>query len=309
MRALLLLVGCFDFAHLSSQYGQTSDGGSADMSVPVSDGASSDGAGAQDLAQGGADLTVPVTIGAIRLSSNSATGMHNSSATAEFYDANAPQPMPQGVSCTEMSAGSCVALSCPISMVDLSPAPGPDMATTAIPPNAGTITVTGTMPSFTLNPGLFGLYTPYSNATVSFFGGGETLTFQASGGTVPAFTQTLLAPNQVQLIVPGGAGQIISRASDFTVMWSGGSGEMQLIVSSLVDAGASIVCNVSASAQSMVIASTLLSQLPAGMAFLGVDTSERKSFAVGQWQIGISASINAVFSGSGGTANANLLLQ
>jgi hypothetical protein len=308
MRALVLLVGCFDFAHLSSQYGQVADGGNADLSVALSDGAI-DAAGAQDLAQG-ADLTpAPLNVGVINLAVNSATGAHNSVATVTFYDVNIPQPMTVS-NCTRTTAGSCIVESCPITGYDLLPAPGPDMAG-VIPPTAGTITVTGTTPTLTLNPGLDGTYTPYVNASASIFGGGENLDFQATGtgGQVGSFTQTLTAPNQVQLVAPGGAGQTISRAGDFTVTWTGGSGEMQLILSPMAMPGTTLICNVSAMAQSMVIAGALLSQLPAGMAALGVGTSQRKMFSVGAWFIGIEASINGVFSGSGANAAGNLMLQ
>jgi hypothetical protein len=302
--AAVCAAGCFDFAHLSSQYGRSSDGGADDLSVTV-DG---DGGSVDDLSgASSADLTPPVVnYGTILLATNFATNVHNSFASAIFFDPSSPE-ITTGSTCTRATAGSCVVEVCPPPPMDLGPAP--DMASTAQPPNAGTITVSGTMPSFTLNPGLDGTYTPYINMTMSLFGGGENLTFQATGGDVPAFTQTLLAPAQVQLISPGAPGQTISRASDYTATWTGGSGELQLVLTPASGPQTNLVCNVSAGAASVVIASSLLMQLPMGSTALLVQTSQRKSFFVGVWRIGLSAAINGVFSGSGGTSSATFTLQ
>jgi hypothetical protein len=214
--------------------GQGEDGGSSgspDGSASSTDGGagahdggtsgnSDAGKGAQD---GGADAG-PVKYGTVTLtqSYNAGTKAYAYTAYAAFGATSGP-PGPSG-SCTTVMDGACKVTECgPIVAVD---GGAPVDAGVVTPPNAGTITLNGPVLKAPIllavdGTGLYGVKLGSSQA----FGAADTFSFDAVGGTVPAFSTTLTAPALLTVTAPVPGGNTLysfPRDQDLVVQFTGG---------------------------------------------------------------------------------------
>jgi hypothetical protein len=129
-----------------------------------------------------------------------------------------------------------------------------------------------TMSAGTQN-GVMNVYTTNSQQDSMFkWAGGDTLTFTAAGGTVNAFSGTVVAPDLMQNITPilsTMTATSVPANSDFTVGWTAGTTSG---VASSVFVGAmkgmtpdgSIYCNGMDSAGSITVPQTLLANMTSG---------------------------------------------
>jgi hypothetical protein len=122
-----------------------------------------------------------------------------------------------GDACTtpQSFGASCIAITC-------SPLPL-DAGVTY--PTAGTLTLTGGIFDAGINvaPVGEGVYAYSQPTATSSFAPGDILGVAASGGAVPAFSQTIVGPGCVTLTPPsmGDAGTSVSTGQDLTLTWSG----------------------------------------------------------------------------------------
>lgn len=102
------------------------------------------------------------------------------------------------------------------------------------------------------------------------FAGGETLEFTATGGTLPGFTsKRLVAPSRVTLTSPvrDGDGVVsVSRGSDLTLRWTGGTEGVVGVALSATDPSTDtrtyISCEFARGASTGVIPASILASLP-----------------------------------------------
>lgn len=126
--------------------------------------------------------------------------------------------------------------------------------------SAGTITVSGGTHPVTLVPAY-----DYQESPMSLWNGGETLRFDATGGDIPAFSGTLVAPNRITLT---NVLAVVDRSRDLVLAWTGGgSGQLSLNASVKTGPMSDVVltCQLAASAGRGTIAAELLSRFPAGV--------------------------------------------
>jgi hypothetical protein len=179
--------------------------------------------------------------------------------------------LPSDVVCAEETYGACKVTKCP---VDSEMEPEPLAPPSGALLDAGTITMTADVGSFSrtgmptkANHG----YTFDSNGTLS---GGELVTISATGGTISAFTGKIQMPLAPLLLMPslaGSQGAIdvpVARTADFTFSWDarGASDRLTLVVSNpLGDTGQPwLSCNFDAPAGTGTFQVGALSQLPVG---------------------------------------------
>lgn len=299
----LVASGCFDFESLSS---------GLDAGLPDGDGAVDANVMADlepDLGMP-ADLPPPdlgpevVRTGTVFVSQSQfeASSMTFSSTTgyANFFigpGGTAASPCTY----TSTTLPSCQIVHCPkpdLGMFDMADST-PDMAVSSVP-HAGTITASGfsgTPSSFSLTPGPGGVYSLF-NVNASLWVGGETLTIDAAGGDVPAFNQTLVAPSQIRVTSPvASAVTPLHQGDSLTLAWKGGTfGEA--VVTFTADGSAelvSMICTASASAQTLTIPSTTVSQLPVGSTVnIGISSRSLKVSTVEGWPLNLQVTSNAV---------------
>ncbi len=105
------------------------------------------------------------------------------------------------------------------------------------------------------------------NSTGSFLVPGNYTITGNGGADVGSFSGTITIPALSTLVSPANNGTA-TRANGMTVTWTGGSGELQILVNSCSDSscknGASAVCIVPATLQSFTIPPYVLEALPAG---------------------------------------------
>jgi hypothetical protein len=114
-------------------------------------------------------------------------GHHFTQTSAAFWRASVPSTAPNP--CEVRTYGACTVATCPSTPAD--PAPPSTAA-----PDAGAISLTAAAASYTktLNPyAAYGAYETDVDTTVEFLGG-ESVSFSASGGEIPAFSGTIAMP-------------------------------------------------------------------------------------------------------------------
>ncbi|MBS2032925.1 MAG: hypothetical protein JST54_33945 [Deltaproteobacteria bacterium] len=157
---------------------------------------------------------------------------------------------------------SCTIIVCPSAL--------PDGGVVAEAPatNAGTITISTSDSAAAPGPiEIVPIDGGYSKAVLGteFFESGDTITFVAGGGPVPAFQGTVTAPSPISLIPPNvDGGPIIDRANDFSIDWDvvgPPNGQVQLTVANGLT---SARCVFDASAGTGTIPAAVLQQVPAG---------------------------------------------
>lgn len=165
--------------------------------------------------------------------------------------------------------------------------------------SAGAITITGAAQPIMLMPAADKTYNTYMVAT-PLFAGGETITFAAAGGDVPAFDKTITAPTKTTITAPAEPPSsspylAIARASDFTVSWTGGgSGQVQIVLSS-PQGDLRLFCRFDASAGTGKVPSGALLKLPSGTGSFAMASIAQTVHEAGDWAVDVSAYYNAVW--------------
>jgi hypothetical protein len=197
----------------------------------------------------------PAAIGNISVASESYTGYRATSGFAQFstYAGSTLGP------CAHATIASCTLASCPRTDGG-GAAPGPPRT----PVSAGTLTFSGVGAPVT-----FDASGALTVPGMGVWSGGETLSVQASGADVAAFTVSLTAPGRARVLTPPrpsdtNARIAIDRASGFTVTWTPApSGTLAITISTdHPDAFLSLECETAASAGSYTVPATALLALP-----------------------------------------------
>ncbi|HEY2746413.1 MAG TPA: hypothetical protein VGL86_17400 [Polyangia bacterium] len=140
--------------------------------------------------------------------------------------------------------------------------------------------------------------------------GGETLTFQAGGGSIPAFSGTVEAPSIAiidapMLVVNDPQSGLplhtltIDRSRDLVFTWNAASAATMSVAfsSSATDTmapTATLSCEFDATAASGTIPAALLSMMPAGQGgVVAVGAINSSPVAVGDWTIALTAQAGA----------------
>lgn len=210
--------------------------------------------------------------------------------------------------CTREVSGACTVVLCDLTNGgDQRPSPGATKS-------AGTVTIGGTNPAFSL---------AYDTVTAQYtiapavpndhllFAGGETVSFSAAGADVPAFAATLLAPSQLTITspaLPAGA-FAIDRTTDLVFVWTGNSvGEVSVnIVTTTISAAttvadSSVGCRFDASALTGTVPAAMLRKLmktdAATTARLSTDHSTTREVLAGDY--GIHLAVGSAINGTDG---------
>ena len=190
-------------------------------------------------------------------------------------------------SCTSLgTSGPCEELDC-------------SAAVTAGSHSAGTITVTGAALPVSITPGTNGTYTGFM-ANQVLFNGGETLTVAASGAEVPAFMKSVTVPGKATITSPAKPPSaspylMITRASGFTLSWTGGSGKLFVSLDGGTNRSTRIQCKFDASAGSGTVPADALMKLPAGNGGFAMAAITETSVTAGDWGVSIEGYYNAVW--------------
>jgi hypothetical protein len=220
---------------------------------------------------------------------------YSSYATAYFY---AYDPNSLGASqCAITTAGSCTVTEC-----NLSGGSAGDGGV-AVPPNAGTLTITGGQISgaLTLTPtNTNGSYTaPVLQSRI--FSPGATLSVSATGGAVPAFSgKTVQAPPDLTVTAPAFDGQnrtSLSRAGALSVGWTGagpGSVQVALTTSQQYVRSVSAVCMFPAAGGGAQVPAAVMGKLDRAnnttiYGSMTITPVEETAFQSGGWDIAFRA--------------------
>lgn len=145
-------------------------------------------------------------------------------------------------------------------------------------PQAGTITITGDITSIVMTPSGEGRY-PMGSAGGPMWSAGAAVRFQASGGDVPAFDETVTGAGTITLTEPAIAGSlVIARDQPLHVAWTGGDESSVLIAFVYMDAGGqgTMRCTYDGVDGQADIPVEALEQLPAGGSGSFVATGENR---------------------------------
>lgn len=287
-----LLVGGLSLIGCSGSDAATPSGDSGGASGDAGPSGSGGSAGASD--GGGEDSgTAPKSgfIGVTSRATEVATVFANSLG-ASFFDGPGNS---FGRGCQREVIGKCAVVLCDYTNGgDQTPPPGPVES-------AGTLTVGGTAPTFSLD---------YDTRTMQYgavptvptdkllFAGGSTITFAAAGGAVPAFADRVVAPTPLTVtapILPSGAFSFDGSA-DLVFVWTGSSvGNLAFNIRTVTSSGATAVSSSFVSCQ--FAASELTGTIPAVQlrklrktdatttAILGTDLSSTKEVVAGDYSV------------------------
>ena len=172
-----------------------------------------------------------------------------------------------------------------------------DMSTTASVPDAGRVSIKAPGGVLAVTPDGTGRYA--SDAVQqALWAGGEPILYGAVGGSVPAFSGSVPAPSHEVLLTPPLVAQpTLSRARDVTLTWQGNStGVFSFDVWSYLPDGTSSVvdCDFDPALGAATVPSSLLTMLPAGMAYVSVGAINLVEVTVPGWSIDLIAGRSAV---------------
>jgi len=292
----LSLIGCGGDDAATGSPSAGSGGASADSGQSDADGSpqASDGGAGTSSESGTSDSSSASKSGFIGISSHptDVPTVFTNSLGASFFDG-------PGYSyfkgCQHQVIGACQIQLCDFANGgDQMPPPGPVAS-------AGTLTVGGTTPTFSLeyNAGtmLYGAV-PAVPTDKLLFKGGDTITFAAAGGDVPAFSDSLVAPTQLMVNAPAIAGGALSidASKDLVFAWSGSSvGAISFNIRTTTAGDASplafsfVSCWFAASALTGTIPAAQLKKLTktdaTTTALIGTDLSNTKEAIAGDYQV------------------------
>lgn len=233
--------------------------------------------------RGSADLGVSAPRACASYPSGAVTLIRSTGLTAQFTKSNDAQ-------CMSMTMGSCAASI-------LGPRPNPPAIAAA-----GTISVTGGAMPLMQSPDGSGAY-PIVRVSSPLWmtAGGESLSVSATGGEVPAFATTLIAPGEMTVTSPAwpaGGPTTIARAADLTLAWNGsgvGVVDVGLVGGSAATQAAEIHCRFPLSAGQGVVPAAMLANLPAGSSgALLMFAMTPTTLTEGAWSVDVSLESAAV---------------
>jgi hypothetical protein len=269
--------------------GDSNDGG-------VESGASAEASeGGEDAGESGSgDSGTPAKAGFIGVTSRAtavATVFANS-VSAGFFDGPGNS---YALGCQREVVGACSVLLCDFTNGGAATPP------TGPATSAGTIAVGGTSPTFSVAYDAVTLQygaVPAVPTDKLLFGGGDTITFTAAGGDVPAFAASVLAPAPITVtspVLPGDALSIDS-SKDLVFAWTGSSvGRIAFNVRTTTSSATTTVSSSFVSCQFDV--STLTGTLPTALlqklrktdaattATLGTDLSNTREVVAGDYSV------------------------
>lgn len=278
-------------------------------------GASSSGGGGDGGGAGaGSGSGTPTKGGGVYVSSfDTGDGQGFGSVSASFYD-NSTSTIDAGdagsggvTGCQRIEEGSCYLLLCPSSGGPIGSLPNPR--------TAGTIqvsTVSGT--SVTLAPAADGTYPPESGNTPFWFPG-DTVSVEAGGADVPAFSVSVPAPSSIEITAPiDGPSIDVDASVDLSFAWtgSGPSAGKVLVSLSSNDTAAGLTgvlgCELDPGAGQGTMPASLLGKLPpSNLAALSVSVVSRTSIDAGGYAVELVAS--AIATAQGHPATVNVVLE
>lgn len=159
-----------------------------------------------------------------------------------------------GERCATKVAGGCRLVDCGL------PGPLPGGA------SAGKLTVrAGSGHFLATSPRVDGIYPPAVDST-GVWGAGDPLTFEATGGEVPAFSQALVAPARIPLVKPAPTGALpLPRGRDLALTWGATAGQATAVISQTppddLFASTRIFCDFDATKGAGTVPSALLQAL------------------------------------------------
>jgi hypothetical protein len=168
------------------------------------------------------------------------------------------------------------------------------------PPNAGKITITGGLHSIDLTVDVTTHDYPSVSDTTSLFHAGDTLTYQAAGGDVPQFQDTVTAPESIVLSAPPiPLGIVMNFALDNPpqFVWSnGGASKVRItLFQPSTSISQQVVCEYDASSGVASIPVAALAGLGKGqqIATLSVYTKATKNITAGNYSVSLAAATMA----------------
>jgi len=201
--------------------------------------------------------------------------------------------------CTETKLGACSYFACSSRTLP---------ATT---PHAGQISVAGASAPVTLAPTTDGFYDG-STIQQSLWTGAEVLTISATGGEIPAFSETLIAPRRATVSAPSFAASpwVLDRAQPLALAFGGTDSESLVITIGSLDSGfdiAELECTFSTAAGQGTIGADALRLLPPGMGYYEVWTENKKVLAKSTYTVTLRAQSHALQSGAQLIGDADIL--
>jgi len=168
------------------------------------------------------------------------------------------------------------------------------------PPNAGKITITGGLHSIDLTVDVTTHDYPSVSDTTSLFHAGDTLTYQAAGGDVPQFQDTVTAPESIVLSAPPiPLGIVMNFALDNPpqFVWSnGGASKVRItLFQPSTSISQQVLCEYDASSGVASIPVAALAGLGKGqqIATLSVYTKATKNITAGNYSVSLAAATMA----------------
>ena len=165
--------------------------------------------------------------------------------------------------------------------------------------HAGVIAVGGGLYPLVLQPDQGGVYGPVASTPASDGGpmslwtGGEELSVASTGGAVPPFNVSVVAPRQLSVATP--LPTKIARDADLAFEWSGASaGRVTIDVNATAAATAYYLeCKFDVAAGAGSLPKEALAALPAGVGVLTVSSVTRAQVSDGAWTVVALAQTNA----------------
>jgi hypothetical protein len=245
-----------------------------------------------------ADLATPTNLGLVVMYSDLPFdvifdgGVGESSAGGStlvpFFDTVTLNGTPPPSGCTSTAIGDCNLVNCP------PPATGDLGFSTAVTHHsAGLIQVSG---GVSVAPNADGSYTT-RQSTQPLWNGSETISVAGTGGEVPAFSASLVAPPAAMVSAPNvnPTDLAVDRSKDLAFSWSG-AGEATFFVELNAHGGNRpyIQCNFAGATGHATLPAALLGKLPAGDGdFSGAFVSLIKVAAGASWTVEVRASSQA----------------
>jgi hypothetical protein len=147
---------------------------------------------------------------------------------------------------------------------------------------------------FTLSPDLGNNY-PAQTSTSFLWTGGSPVTFTAAGDTVPRFSGTLVAPDQLTLTAPPTTLPTLRRDIDLDFTWAlAPHGTVRVSMSTNIIGASSIACNFAAANGSGVLPATALAELASGPVYISADIAATTEIVAGRWGVDLSLSDDAL---------------
>jgi hypothetical protein len=205
----------------------------------------------------------------------------SSDVSVDFYTDDGLRP------CSQERVEGCEVFICRPS------SPGGGVPLPADAPHAGTITVKADLHSFVLTPDAQGHYQTQP-LMEHLWTPGSTITIEATGGAVPAFSGSVVAPGDVTITapvpLPNDQHLVLSRASDLEVTWTGDTaGEVAFGATPADTMRGGAYCRFPASAGRAVVKASVLAKLAAGEVLLGAALTSHQFLGGNGWEVTFAA--------------------